>query len=277
MAPVITLTTDFGIADAYVASMKGVILSINPKAIIVDICHSIEPRNVLQAAFILGTSHSYFPKGTIHLAVVDPGVGSRRKALVLKTGTGFFVAPDNGILSYVIGEADKNAAVKTGPFAPRPKPRKLRTGIEAISISNSAFWRQPVSTTFHGRDIFAPVAANLSLGTPMKQFGDPLGQIYAFPLRRPHRNAAGNLIGRILHVDNFGNLITDVRRDDLPGENVTISIGNWHISGISHFYAERRGPAAIIGSGGYLEISLTNGSAAEHSGAKAGDKVEITP
>ena len=272
MVPIITLTTDFGTSDAYVASMKGVILSLNPKAVIVDICHSIEPQNVLQAAFILSTAYPYFPEGTIHLAVVDPGVGSRRKAIILKTPTAFFVAPDNGILSYIVDEHAETpaAAAKTATL----KPRNLPTGLEAAAITNPEFWHHPVSSTFHGRDILAPVAAHLSLGVPLHKFGDRLNQVQAFTIPRPY-NARGSLTGCVLHIDNFGNLITNIRSSDLPAEKVTAAIGKHRINGISRFYAETEGLAAIIGSSGYLEISLKNGNAAAFLGVKVGHEVRL--
>ncbi|MBM3143302.1 MAG: SAM-dependent chlorinase/fluorinase [Chloroflexi bacterium] len=276
MAPVITLTTDFGTGDAYVASMKGVILSINPKAVIVDICHSVEPQNILQAAFILSTAHHHFPEGTIHLAVVDPGVSSQRKAIVLKTPAAFFLAPDNGVLSYIVDELETTPARPAPHFPPSPEPRELGAGIEAVAITNPDFWRHPVSSTFHGRDIFAPVAAHLSLGVPLYKFGDSVSHIYTFTIPRPYHDTEEKRIGRILHIDNFGNLITNFRGSDLPGKKVTIVIGNQQIQDISQFYAEREGLAAIIGSSGYVEISLRNGSAATFLKANVGDEVRVT-
>jgi S-adenosylmethionine hydrolase len=275
MAPIITLTTDFGTGDAYVASMKGVILSINPKAVIVDICHSIEPQNILQAAFMLSTAYRYFPKGTIHVAVVDPGVGSQRKAVILKTPEAFFVAPDNGILSYIIDEFTTAPAESVHHLSSSPEQRELEAGLEAVAITNPDFWRKPVSTTFHGRDIFAPVAAHLSLGLPVHKFGDSLSHIFAFRIPRPYRDKQGNLIGCVLHIDNFGNIITNMKSGDLAGEKVIISIGRRHIEGISRFYAEKEGLAAIIGSSGYLEISLQNGNAAAFSKTKVGDEIKL--
>ncbi|MGA7678522.1 MAG: SAM-dependent chlorinase/fluorinase [Dehalococcoidia bacterium] len=275
MAPVITLTTDFSTGDAYVASMKGVILTINPKAVIIDICHSIEPQNILQAAFILSTAYRYFPEGTIHLAVVDPGVGSQRKAVILKTPKAFFIAPDNGVLSYIIDELDAAPAKPAHRFSPNPEHRKLGTGLEAVAITNPDFRRKPASTTFHGRDIFAPAAAHLSLGTPLHKFGDSLSHVFAFHITRPLRDNQGNLTGCVLHIDNFGNLITNIRSDDLPGEKVTITIGSRHIDSISQFYTEKEGLAAIIGSSGYLEISLKNGNAAAFLGMKVGDEIKL--
>jgi len=275
MSPVITLTTDFGTDDAYVASMKGVILSINPKAVIVDVCHSVKPQNILQAAFILSTTHHYFPKGTIHLAIVDPGVGSQRQAIILKTPAAFFLAPDNGVLSYIIDELETMPVKATPHFPPGPEPRELGARIEAVAITNPDFWRHPVSSTFHGRDIFAPVAAHLSLGVPLYKFGGSVSHIYAFTIPRPYRDTEEKLTGHILHIDNFGNLITNFRGSDLPGKKVTIVIGNQQIQDISQFYAEREGLAAIIGSSGYVEISLKNGDAAAFLQAKVGDEVRV--
>lgn len=275
MAPVITLTTDFGTGDAYVASMKGVILSLNPKAVIVDICHTIESQNILQAAFILSTACPYFPEGTIHLAVVDPGVGGQRKAIMLKTPTAYFVAPDNGILSYVIDEHGRTPGKPARHMPSIAEPRKLPSTLEAVAITNPEYWHHPVSSTFHGRDIFAPVAAHLSLGVPLHKFGDSLNQAHVFHIPRPYKNARGDLVGRVLHVDTFGNLITNVRSGDLPAGKFIIAIGKQHIHGISRFYAGTKGLAAIMGSSGYLEISLRDGSAAEFLKAKVGHEVRI--
>jgi S-adenosylmethionine hydrolase len=275
MAPVITLTTDFGTGDAYVASMKGVILTINPKAVIVDICHSIEPQNVLQAAFILSTAYRYFPEGAIHLAIVDPGVGSQRKAIVLKTPRAFFLAPDNGVLSYIIDELNAATAKPAHDFSTAPEQKKLGAGLEAVAITNPDFWRNPVSTTFHGRDIFAPVAAHLSLGTAMHKFGDSLSHVLALHIPQPFHDNQGNLTGRILHIDNFGNLVTNIRSNDLPSKRTTVTIGKHQIDGISQSYAEKEGLAAIIGSSSYLEISLQNGNAAAFLDVKVGDEIRL--
>lgn len=275
MTPVITLTTDFGIRDAYVASMKGVILGLNPKAIIVDISHAIEPQNIMQAAFILSTAYQYFPEGTIHLAVVDPGVGSRRKAIVLKTDSAFFVAPDNGILSYIVDELGKLPGKPARHLVSAAEPRKLPSGLEAVNITNEQYWHQPVSTTFHGRDIFAPIAAHLSLGVPPNKFGGVLGQVHVFPVPRQYKNARGELVGLVLHIDGFGNLITNIRSGNLPSEKATIIVGKHQIRGISSFYAHARGLAAVMGSSGYLEISLKNGNTAEFLGVKVGHEVRV--
>ncbi len=254
---IITLTTDFGMDDAYVATMKGVILSINPRVTIVDICHTIKPQNIAQAAFVLSTTYHYFPEGTIHVVVVDPGVGTERRAVLLITPLAFFLAPDNGVLSYIIEETP---------------PEDL----QAIALSNPHFWLFPVSDTFHGRDIFAPVAAHLSLGTPPQDFGDHIDTLFTFPMPRPKMGEDAVLIGHILHIDRFGNLITDIRREDLPKGNLFIDVAGHFIEGLSPSYAEEEDLLAIIGSSGRLEISLKNGNAAALLRAKVDDEVSIT-
>jgi len=158
---------------------------------------------------------------------------------------------------------------------PNLEHRKLGADLEAVAITNPDFWRQPVSTTFHGRDIFAPVAAHLSLDVSLHKFGESISCLYAFPVLRPYHDTEGNLLGRVLHIDNFGNLITNVRDSDLPGDEVTVEIGNQHIRGLSHFYNQGSGLAAIIGSSGYLEIALKNGNAAAFLNTKVGDEIKL--
>ncbi len=270
MRAIITLTTDFSWNDAYVAAMKGVILGINPEATLVDICHTIEPQNVAQAAFVLSTAYEFFPPKTIHLVVVDPGVGTKRRAIILRTPLADFVAPDNGVLSYIMPPASYERLTERGQLV------KLGAGAEAIAITNPRFWRSPVSATFHGRDIFAPVAARLSLGFPPSHFGESIDSVMALPQGRPHRTEEGLLIGRILHIDRFGNLITTIKKDDLPRgkQSVGIEIGHHVIKGLVQTYAEGEGLIALIGSSGYLEIALKNGSASAFLGARVGDEVK---
>jgi len=274
MAPVITLTTDFGAGDTYVASMKGVILAINPEAVIVDICHSIEPQNISQAAFLISTTYKYFPKDAIHLVIVDPGVGSQRKAILLKTPLAYFLAPDNGALSYIINDLEPSPATISHDNFLKLRPQKICPDAEAIAITNHKFWRHPVSPLFHGRDIFAPVAAYLSLGTPIQEFGKNLKHIHVFPPSQPQHDAEENLIGQILHIDSFGNLITNIKNDMLTSEAV-IEVAGQPINGITQFYSQREGLIALIGSNGYLEISLNKGSAANYLNSKVGDKVKL--
>jgi S-adenosylmethionine hydrolase len=276
MNAVITLTTDFGFNDAYVASMKGVLLGINPEAKLVDICHTIKPQNISQAAFVLSTAYPYFPAKTVHMVVVDPGVGTERLAIILRVPQACFVAPDNGVLSYVIQQFLAEPVVDKGKVSIKERA-KLGADIEVVKLTNPRFWRPSVSPTFHGRDIFAPVAAALSLGFPPIEFGEPIASIEMLPMPQPYKRADGSLLGHILHIDSFGNLISDIRSDDLPksGRMVIIEVGGELIYGLSHTYAQGSGLLALIGSSGYLEISLKGGSASSILDAQIGDEVRL--
>lgn len=275
MNSVITLTTDFGADDAYVAIMKGVILSTNLEVNIVDITHSVEPQNVYQAAFILGYTYRYFPKKTVHVAVVDPGVGSERRGVILKTPSALFVAPDNGILSYVIDELS-SAKDSVAQYSPDQDLVTLGKGFEVVAITEPRFWRQPVSTTFHGRDIFAPIAATLTLDISPYELGEKITSLHVFPIPKPLVDYQGNLIGHILHVDHFGNLIANIKKSDLPGKDIPIEVAGRLIQGITDYYAEGEELMAIIGSSGYLEIALKNGSAADFLNIGIGDEIKVT-
>ena len=266
---IITLTTDFGQADGYVAAMKGVILSINPQVQLVDISHSVRAQDVAGGAFVLGTAYPYFPAGTVHLAVVDPGVGTERRGVILSTPQAQFVAPDNGLLDYVL---DDLGAGPAGAGGQRPLP----PGTRAFELTNPARWRQPVSATFHGRDIFAPVAAYLSRGEPPQAFGRALSSLVGRPRPCP-RQEAGRVCGQVVHVDGFGNLITNITRQDLPGRgDLTIVAGEHTIRGLSRTYAGTRGPVALIGSSGRLEIAVNGASARAVLGLGTGAEVVVT-
>jgi len=275
MKPVITLTTDFGLADAYVAVMKGVILSVSPEANIIDISHSIEPQNIAQAAFVLNVAYRYFPKHTFHVAIVDPGVGSERRGIILKTPSAVFIAPDNGILSHVINELSLDD--RPTRYQQDLEEVKLKKGLEAVAITDPRFWRQPVSPTFHARDIFAPVAAGLSLGISPYEFGEKISSVHAFPYPKLSLDSQDNLVGHILYIDHFGNLITNIRRADLPQGNVIVEAAAQRIQGITRYYEQEEGLMALIGSSGYLEISLRDGSAASFLGMIVGDEVKVVP
>jgi len=249
----ITLTTDLGTRDAYVGVMKGVILSINPKATIVDLCHEIGPQNIRQAAFLLHISCPYFPGDAIHIVVVDPGVGTKRRLLLVISPLGRFLAPDNGVLSYILGE---------GRF-------------EAFELSNPRYWLSPVSSTFHGRDILAPAAAHLSLGVSPGELGRMASGLVSFPIPRPEK-APGSLRGEVLHIDAFGNLITNIRKDDLPEGALRVEIAGHSIEKLGRSYAAGRGLLALVGSSGYLEIAVKNKSAARLLGVKVGEPVLVT-
>jgi S-adenosylmethionine hydrolase len=273
MAGIITITTDFGLSDGYVAAMKGAILDINPELNLVDICHDIKPQNISQAAFVLSTAYPFFPKKTIHLVVVDPGVGTERRAIILRTPLADFVAPDNGVLSYVIEHFTGQPVTDDSNIW----QTKVWPEVEVVALTEPRFWRTPVSPTFHGRDIFAPVAAFLSLGFPPINFGKAITSVTMLPLPHPHRALDGSVLGHILHIDGFGNLITDIRGEDLPetAGPLNIEIGRHAISGLSRAYAEGKGLLVLIGSSGYLEISLKGGSAHAFLEVEVGGEIRV--
>jgi S-adenosyl-L-methionine hydrolase (adenosine-forming) len=277
MNSIITLTTDFGLCDGYVASLKGVILGINPEVNMVDICHTIEPQNINQAAFILSTAAKYFPPKTVHLVVIDPGVGTSRPAIILKTPHGCFVTPDNGSLSYVMEQYLSEPVQIKRPVS-IVKGIKPGIDLEAVKITNPRFWRTDVSSTFHGRDIFAPVAAALSLGIQPVEFGEPVTSVEMFPLPKPDKNRDGSLTGHIIYIDKFGNLITNIRSEDIAVNKkpVNVRIGAERIVGLSKTYADRSGLLAYMGSNGHLEIALRGGSAASILDAKIGDEIKLS-
>jgi S-adenosylmethionine hydrolase len=265
---IITLTTDFGLADAYAGAMEGVILSINPRAAIVDISHDVRPQSILQACFVTQSAWPYFPDGCVHVAVVDPGVGSDRRALAVETPRGLFVGPDNGVLS---------SALPREARPPELAEIALPAGYRAFAITNPAYMRSEVSATFHGRDIFAPAAAHLSLGVEPDVLGEPVERVLSHPPLRARRRADGSLEARVLHIDRFGNVISDARREDLPEGRLAVEIAGPRIEGLTRTYADATGLAAIIGSAGYLEIALPRGSAADALGVNIGDAVLVRP
>ena len=277
MSPVITLTTDFGYDDAYVAAVKGAILNINPVATIVDVSHSIKPQDILQAAFVLSAVYRYFPKETVHVAIVDPGVGSDRRGMILKTPSAMFVGPDNGIFSYVIDDLFSAESRSVIEQTHGLTEIVFKTGLEAAAITDPRFWRHPVSPTFHGRDVFAPVAAGLSLGISLYEFGEKINSLHVLPVPKPSLDPDGNLVGQVIHIDRFGNLIANIRSNSLPGKNVVIEVGGQRIQGISDYYAQREGVMAVVGSSGYLEISLRDGSARDFLGIGEGDEIRVIP
>jgi len=262
---IITLTTDFGVDDEYVGVMKGVILSINPAAIIVDITHHIEPQDLLQAAYIIKYSFKYFPEGTVHIVVVDPGVGSDRAIIALEMTGHIFVAPDNGTLTFLMDEGNIGSIVR---------------------VEDSRYFLESVSRTFHGRDIFAPVAAYLSKGIGIKVLGVLVDKV---DLKRLSVKCAGisnsgELVGAVVFIDRFGNLITNIDAKSLDKfcktckkERLEFRIGKKKIIGLSKTYENvlPQSPLAIIGSRGYLEIAVNCGNARSYFMADRGDTVTV--
>ena len=260
--PIITLTTDFGISDAYVGVMKGVILGVNPNVQVVDITHAVPPQDIHEAAFLIHAAYRYFPKGTIHIIVVDPGVGSSRRAIVRQTDQASFVCPDNGILTYLLQEMESNGEVRE----------------RAVVIQNRAYCLPEVSQTFHGRDIFAPVAAHLSLGVPLDDIGPSAQNLVRLPI--PRVEVSGDkLTGQIVKIDNFGNAITNISKLALAGDaaGYEITVDSTRLTRINQTYAESEAgkPLAIIGSFGMLEIAVNGGSAERRLGLKRGKTVVI--
>jgi S-adenosylmethionine hydrolase len=192
----------------------------------------------------------------------------------VKTPSALLVAPDNGILSYIINDLFQIES-PSNQYSHNLEEVKFKTGLEAVAITDPRFWRHPVSPTFHGRDIFAPVAAGLSLGISLYEFGDRINSLHVFPIPKPSLDPEDNLIGQVLHVDRFGNLITNIKNNDLPGKDVMIEAAGYCIQGINSYYAQKEGVMAIVGSSGYLEISLRDGSACDFLGMVEGDEVKV--
>ena len=274
LSPPIVLTTDFGLSDPFAGVMKGVILGINPRATVIDLTHQIQPQNVNQGAFVLGTSHRFFPAGTIHAAVVDPGVGTSRQALLLVTPHSSFLAPDNGVLSYVMADYLEQPPAQAGRIGVPPE-------LKAYGLSNSQYWLDPVSNTFHGRDIFAPVAAHLSLGVPPEALGEPVQQLAWLPAPQPTIEG-DHIRGEVINVDHFGNLVTNIPDGALPASGkLNIEIKTRRIIGLSRTYHDPDRPSqgdlvALVGSQGLLEIALPSGSAALVLQAQVGEPVQVT-
>ena len=255
---VITLTTDFGHTDPYVGIIKGVIFGINPNATVIDLSHNVPPQDVFCAALVLTSAVQYFPQGTIHVGVVDPGVGSKRRPLLIEAEGSFYIGPDNGLLSFAV------------------KEKKITSIIE---LRNDAYFLKPTSATFHGRDIFAPVAAHLSLGIAAKALGNPVDKFVTIDWPRlSERN--GSLEGEIIYIDRFGNLVTNIRAEDLQpftAGGLTISVRGHKLYGLNSTYASgaEKELSALIDSWGLMEIAQFRGSAQAFSGAQRGDKIFV--
>lgn len=257
---VITLSTDFGLTDPYVGIMKGVILGINPDVRVVDLTHALSHHRLPEAAFVLNTTFFYFPSGTIHLVVIDPGVGGERRLIGIKGKDHIWIGPDNGLFTLVLKE--------------QPKAK-------IIQLTNRAFFLKKIASTFHGRDLLAPVAAHLSLGTSLEEMGPTVSDPFLLPLPEPEIKK-NKLIGQVLWADHFGNLITNLSRKALlpflTGLPLKIGIKSHTITELSQTYSQGRPGAllALIGSSDYLEIACNLGSAAQKVGYQSGKEMMVT-
>jgi len=259
--PLITLTTDYGTSDHLVGTMKGVILNINPEAEIVDITHGVLPYDLLDGAITVNEAYRYYPSKTIHVVVVDPGVGTDRRPLLVSAGTHYFVAPDNGVLSLVYEREKESLTVR--------------------HITAEHYFLQPLSKTFHGRDVFAPAAGWLSKAWQTSSFGEEITDFMRFSVPKP--KATGNTVtGIVLRVDTFGNLLTNFTLEDVPalaapGANFKLRVGNKEISKLAQTFAEGAAgePIAVVGSSGNLEISVNKGHAARTLGVNRGAEVTL--
>jgi S-adenosylmethionine hydrolase len=259
--PIITLTTDFGSNDHFVGAIKGVILDIMPEAEIVDISHAVQAFDVLDGALTISQAYSYFPSRTIHLVVVDPGVGTARRPIIASSDKYNFVAPDNGVLSLVYAREDR---------------------MQVRHVTAEHYFLQPVSNTFHARDIFAPVAAYLAKEVDTMKFGEAVEDYVRFSAPKPKAVDSSRLRGVVLKVDRFGNLITNITPQDVPmlfgkGATFTITVGSREITEIRQAYAEGAPGEVfgIVGSMGFLEIAANRGAAAQLTGAGKGSDVSV--
>jgi hypothetical protein len=254
---IVTLLSDFGLSDVYVGVMKGVIAQVNPAITIVDLTHQIPPQNIAAGRFSLMNAYPYFPAGTVHIAVVDPGVGSRRRAIAVQLDTSFLVGPDNGLFS--------------GVLAQNPV-------VAAVELTNPKYWRTPTpSTTFHGRDIFASVGAHLASGVPLDELGDALDPNSLAQLVIPERTRTeAGIVGYIQYIDHFGNLITNIPAADVEGKNWSVALGNQIIQSCQTYSDRERGEAVtLIGSHGWIEIAVNGGNAQSQLQLDWGAKVQI--
>lgn len=261
----ITLMTDFGLLDGYVGIMKGVIYGIAPEARIVDISHLIHPQNVLEGSLVWNRSYLFFPEGTVHVGVVDPGVGTQRRPIAARIGKNFYVCPDNGLITPILEQAERDGQA-----------------VEIVHLNQPRFWLPEISNVFHGRDIFAPSAAYLANGTVLSEMGDPISNPLRRPIPQPER-MPGGCRGQIVTVDHFGNLGTNIAAEWVIGlhsgsqSGLQFRVGGRVINGLSKTFGEKAPGefVALIDSDGCLAMAVVNGDAAKALDAKPGDPVEV--
>jgi len=257
--PPVTLITDFGLADGYVGAMKGVIIDVLPWVQVIDITHDIEPQNIRQAAFVLNTVAPHFPECTVHLVVVDPGVGTERRPIAVYTQSAVFVGPDNGVFTWIY---------------------KTQTVREIRELTNPYYMRAQVSPTFHGRDLFAPFAAHIAAGVPAPSLGPVVGAPVTFDILEPKRSYDDSIHGHVIHIDSFGNVITNITEKMLAGhEQWVFALAGLDVRTFRRTYAYvREGQfMALIGSHGFVEIAIRNGNAAQRLGVKLDNQVVARP
>ncbi|NEQ65152.1 MAG: SAM-dependent chlorinase/fluorinase [Symploca sp. SIO2D2] len=254
---IVTLLSDFGLRDVYVGVMKGVIAQINPQLRVVDLTHQIPPQNIVAARFSLMNAYPYFPEGTVHVAVVDPGVGSHRKAIAIQLDSGFLVGPDNGLFSGILSQTRE---------------------IAVVELTNPQYWQTSApSSTFHGRDIFAPVGAHLASGVPLEELGEKFDPITLVQLALPKTKVtAAGIVGCIQYIDYFGNLITNIAAAEVQGKTWSVVVGNEVLLGSQTYSDGQLGElVALIGSHGWVEIAVNGGSAQSRLQLDWGAAVEI--
>jgi len=256
----VTLTTDFGTRDGYAAVMKGVIWTIAPDTTILDITHDVAPQNIFEGAQTLKRTVPFFPPGSVHIGVIDPGVGTHRRPIAVRLGERFLVGPDNGLFWLLIEQERKNG-----------------TFFQAIELNQPRFWLAEISSSFHGRDIFAPVGAHLVNGVALEALGSSINDLVELIIPQPQRTPSGWL-AEVIHSDSFGNLATNIEREHIPaGAQVEIHVAGQRIHGVSRAYADRDSGAfvALFDSDGLLSLAVVNGSAANVLKASVGTKVEV--
>ncbi len=261
--PVITLTTDFGLKDSFVGVVKGVICSINPDVNIVDISHNIAPHNIIEASQVIAMSYKYFPKATIHMAVVDPGVGGQRRPILIAADDYYFIGPDNGLFTPIF--------------------ESQHYFMKVFHITASYYYLPIKSATFHGRDIFAPIAAWLSKGVDSSKFGEEVDDYVKLDIPKP-MVSGGTIEGEVIYIDNFGNAMTNITHDKLTELNMDLSGGNlkvlykgMEINLLNYYLQDKEaGLSALLNSSGLLELFIYSGSASVSFGIKIGDKVSVT-
>lgn len=260
---VITLLTDFGLRDGYPGVMKGVILNIAPDVKIADICHNILPQDIRQGALILARTANFFPDGTIHVAVVDPGVGTSRRPIGLHLDNQFFIGPDNGLFTMVLEQAENNLE-----------------HVQVVHLTESRYWLPEVSHVFHGRDIFSPCAAHLATGISLNMMGTAINDPVRLFIQKPVQNEGGGISGHVVEIDSFGNISTDIVESDIRKfRDLEVVVAGHHINGLVPTFGARPTGSlvALIGTSHELMIAIVNGDAAKTCHISVGDPIDLLP